>query len=217
MKILDIVLDLLFPPRCAFCRKLLNDGEKGICRACRRSLPYVPETAAREYRDIAKCVAPLYYEGSVRESLLRYKFAGLSAYGQVYAGLVARCVEESGISCDLVTWAPLSWRRLRKRGYDQARLIAEGAARELGLPCVKLLAKTRNNPPQSSLGSEEKRRANARGVYRCRDGAAVLGKRILIIDDIVTTGATLCECARVLRAAGAAEVFAAAAACGRDR
>jgi len=210
--ILTRVLDLLYPPRCAFCRKLLLDSESGVCRRCLKSLPRPPVGARREVRNTTFCVAPLLYEGTVRESLLRYKFHGLSAYGRVYADFLAKCIDENEISCDIITWVPLSRKRLRRRGYDQARILAEETAGRLGLPCEKLLEKRIDNKPQSSTGSMEKRMANARGVYACPDEERVRGKRILLIDDIVTTGATLSECAGVLKKTGCAEVYAAAAA-----
>ena len=77
MKPLDRVLDLLYPPRCTFCRRLLHDGdiESGVCRECRKILPYVPDgSQRRDVRNVELCVAPMYYKGSVRDSLLRYKF-----------------------------------------------------------------------------------------------------------------------------------------------
>ncbi len=213
MRFSDKLLDLLFPPRCAFCRKLLRESESGACRACRKKLPYVPEGTRNEsIRHVRFCVAPLYYGGSVRDSLLRYKFHGVTAYKNVYAELLADCVRDSGLDCDMITWAPLSKRRLRKRGYDQARLVAETAAKQLDKPCVRTLEKTRDNPPQSSLDGAEKRKANAAGVYRCMQADKIKGKTILIIDDIVTSGSTLSECAKVLRGAGAAEIYAAAVA-----
>ncbi len=213
MRFSDKLLDLLFPPRCAFCRKLLRESERGACRACRKKLPYVPEGTRKEsIRHVRVCAAPLYYEGSVRDSLLRYKFHGVTAYKNIYAELLADCVRDSGIDCDMITWAPLSKRRLRKRGYDQARLVAETAAKLLDKPCVRTLEKIRDNPPQSSLDGAEKRRANAAGVYRCTQADKIKGKTMLIIDDIVTTGSTLSECAKVLKGAGAAEIYAAAVA-----
>lgn len=219
MKPLDRVLDLLYPPRCTFCRRLLHDGdiESGVCRECRKILPYVPYgSQRRDVRNVELCVAPMYYEGSVRDSLLRYKFNGLTAYGRIYADFIAKSIDENQISCDIITWVPLSRRRLRKRGYDQARIIAEQLSAELGLPCVKLLDKNVDNPPQSGTGDAQARRANAAGVYSFRGAERISGLSVLLIDDIVTTGSTLAECAKVLRAAGCSAVYAAAAATRRD-
>lgn len=203
------LLDLLFPPRCPFCRALLKDGERTLCAACRKELPWTRGAAqCRRLRHVPRCFSPLLYEGAVRKSLLRYKFRGLSAYARNYSEILINCIDENRISCDIITWAPLGSRRLRKRGYDQSRLLAEGIASRRGWRCEKLLKKTRENPPQSGTGSPEKRRANVAGAYAVTDASLVAGKRILLVDDIVTSGATISECARVLKASGAAEISA---------
>ena len=213
MKLVDRLLDLLYPPRCLFCGKLLADSSVGVCTGCLGRIPRVPAGACRrDLKDIEWCAAPLYYQGRVRDALLRYKFDSVTAYGRIFADFMAKSIDEIEFSCDSITWVPLSRRRLRKRGYDQARILAEELADRLGLPCVQLIEKRVDNKPQSSTGNAEKRRENARGAYACPNPEAVRGKRILLVDDIVTTGATLSECARVLKEAGCAEIYAAAAA-----
>lgn len=210
------LLDLLFPPRCPFCRALLRDHEKLLCTSCRTSLPWTQGAAqSQRFRHLEACVSPLYYEGDVRRSLLRYKFHGLSVYAPKYAAVMAECVRENGLSFEKITWAPLGRKRLRKRGYDQARLLAEALGEELGLPCERLLEKTIDNPPQSGTASAKERRANVAGIYRFSGSVSVKGQSILLVDDIVTTGATLSECGRVLRAAGAKQISAATLARGR--
>ena len=213
MKLLSWLLDLVYPPRCAFCRRLLPDGVRGVCRFCEKKLPFVPpDGQVQSFRNVDKCLSPLYYEGSVRESLHRYKFSSLTAYADIYSEFMGKCIDENGISCDIITWIPLSRRRLRKRGYDQAELLARLIAKRQGFHCVRLLKKLRNNPPQSGTGSPEKRRANVKGIYSCIKPDLVKEKTILLIDDIVTTGATLSEAAGVLKKAGAAAVYCAAVA-----
>lgn len=209
-RFLDRLLDLIYPPRCAFCRRFLREGENGVCRFCRKK--YEGSCFRRDLPHVTFCVAPFRYEGPVRESILRYKFRGLTAYGAAYAEFLAKCIDESGISCDSITWVPLSRKRLRSRGYDQARILAEATAERLGLPCEKLLEKHVDTKPQSGMGDAQRRRENAKGVYACCTPERVNGRRILVIDDIVTTGATLSECAVTLKKAGCAEVWAAAAA-----
>ena len=207
MKCLAALLDLLYPSRCVFCRRLTQRGAL-ICPLCRNGLPETKANAVQHFPHLRLCASPLFYVGSVRSSLLRYKFGGASHYARLYGEYLAKCVDENKISCDSITWAPLSRQRLRRRGYDQARLLAEALAGELGLPCEAMLRKKRNNRPQSSTGSAEKRRRNVENVYALQDGAAVKGKRILLVDDIVTTGATLSACAKALKTGGAAEVCA---------
>ena len=205
MKILERILDLLFPRRCAFCHKLM-ETEGQICRDCGRKLPCTMGEGQRVRLREADCYAALYYEGDVRESLLRYKFRAARGYAKVYAEFLTKCVDENRISCDSITWTPLSRRRLRRRGYDQAELLARELSRRLELPCVRTLVKLRNNPAQSLTGDAARRRANVAGAYAAFDEGEIRGKRLLLVDDIVTTGATLSECVKVLKQAGAAEV-----------
>lgn len=211
--IINKLLNLLYPPKCMLCRKMLKENEIGICRECRKKLYIIPISEQR--RDIERielCVSPFRYEAEVRDSLLRYKFRGLTSYGKIYADFIAKAIDETRISCDIITWVPLSKKRLRKRGYDQAEIIAECLSEIIDVPCEKLLEKRVDNKPQSSTGSAEKRKANAAGVYSCPAPEKLTGKTVLLVDDIVTTGSTMSECAKVLIASGCVSVFGAAAA-----
>lgn len=217
MKLWNALLDLLYPPRCAFCHRLVASSTVTICEACRKNLPYTENRAQQKMNFVAACVSPLYYENDVRQSLLRYKFHGATGYASVYAPLVADCIRtQLDKEFDLITWVPLSRKRLRRRGYDQARLLAEAVAEALGTAAVGTLKKVRHTTAQSQTGSAEKRRANISGAYRVPDPAQIADKRILLIDDIVTTGSTLSECARTLGLAGAEQVVCATVARRRD-
>lgn len=217
MKAVTFLLDLLYPPRCAFCHAFLETSGEGVCAQCKTGLPFAQNGGRQRFSFVRACVSPLTYEGDVRESLLRYKFGGATGYAKVYGRLVADTVRtELAGEYDLVTWVPLSRKRLRARGYDQARLLARATAKELGLPLTPTLVKQRNTQPQSGTGDAAKRRANIAGAYRMKNGADVTGKRILLMDDIVTTGATLSECARVLGKAGAEQVVCATVARSAD-
>ena len=213
----ECVLDLLFPPRCPFCRAFLRDYEKDLCHKCAGSLPRVPESADRQdFRYIERCISPLYYTGKVRESLLRYKFGGLRVYAKTYAALMAERLEKRECSFDVITWVPLSAKRLRTRGYDQARLLAREIAKRCGVPHEQLLIKTTDTPAQSGTHSRQERKLNVKGVYRPDTLPMIQGKNILLVDDIVTTGSTLDECARVLKASGAKSVSAVTVARGAN-
>lgn len=207
MKLIDRVLELFYPTKCTFCHKLTG-GDK-VCKSCAEKLPLTTAGGqAQKFPFIGQCLSPLYYEGDVRKSLHRYKFGGLSHYCAVYAQFMAKSIDENRISCDIITWVPLSRKRLRQRGYDQAKLLADQLSEITGIECRRLLKKTRNNPAQSGTGGAEKRRANVSGVYTALSPEKISGKSILIVDDIVTTGATLSECGRMLMSAGAREVKA---------
>ena len=212
MKLFSSFLDLLFPPKCPFCGRVLD--VPGICDACQKAIPWTEgEEAVRRGPDGFRCAAPLRYEGLAKEGLHRFKFRKMPSAAGPIGELIAQCAAEhfSG-EFDTVTWVPVSARRLRQRGYDQARLLAESACRLWDARPLPLLRKTVHNPAQSGLQESAQRRANVLGVYEPADPERISGRRILLVDDICTTGATLGECVRVLREAGAADVVCAAAA-----
>jgi len=203
------VLDLFFPPRCAFCSSPKVKSDMLLCRECEAKLPY-SGALLREQRlpSLVGCYSPLLYKGSVRQSLLRFKFKGMYSYSETYAKLISKCIDECEVSCDIISWVPVSRLRLHARGYDQAQKIAQELAKLRGLPLERLVRKRRHNRRQSSISDASKRKANVSGVYECLKPQLVEGKCILLVDDIVTTGSTLSSCAETLKAAGAQSVEA---------
>ena len=217
MKLSEVVLNLLFPPKCPVCASVQDRA--GICAACEKKLPWTQEKdVLRKGPGSLRCAAPLWYEKGARDALLRLKFQGVPSAAEPLGELIARCAaEQFGGEFDTVTWVPVSKKRLRRRGYDQARLLAEAACRRWDVKPVQMLKKTVDNPPQSDIHDAAARRANVLGVYESVEGAEIAGKRILLVDDICTTGATLTECIRVLKDAGAAEVVCVSVALTRER
>lgn len=217
MGICSTLLDLLFPPRCTFCRRILKTGEKGMCASCKKNISRTKHGGAQGGDFFSVCVSPLYYEKSVRESILRYKFHDATGYANVYGGLIADCIRENlAGQYDIISWVPLSSKRLRKRGYDQSMLMAMSAALKLDDVAVELIVKHTDVPAQSGVGDAAKRRANISGVYTVADEELVRGKHVLLIDDIITTGATLSECAKTLKLFGAKSVVCATLARTRE-
>jgi len=214
MNILDTLLNLLFPAKCPFCGK--PQDAPGICPSCMETLPWTDEAhALREPVPGLRCAAPLWYENSVREGILRFKFHnGIGAAGPLGKLIAQTAAEHFSGGFDAVTWVPVSAKRLRQRGYDQSRLLAESACKRWGATPEQFLRKVRDNPAQSSLESAGERWKNTQGVYEAAGDPA--GRRVLLIDDICTTGSTLFSCASVLREAGAAEVVCAAVAFPRQ-
>ena len=153
-----------------------------------------------------------YYKDNVRRSILRYKFYGARSYAPVYGRLLAMKIQKEDLSFDVLTYVSTGWLRRLKRGYDHAALLAEAVGKELGITPIKTLQKIRQTKPQSRIKSEAARRANVLGAYRVIDPELVKGKRVLLLDDIITTGATVSECAKILLIAGAKEVYCAAVA-----
>ena len=215
MGLLDAALSLIFPHKCPFCGCVVN--KYGICGDCFKSLPRTGSNYKKKGDFFSGCVAPLYYEGNVRESLLRFKFSSCSHYAKSYAALVYECIEkEYPEGVDIVSWVPVSKKRMRSRGYDQAKLLAEEIAKLMGTTAVPVLEKHKHVAAQSGVGSADKRKANILGAYRVPNAELVENKKILLIDDIVTTGATLSECAKTLLKSGAQQIVCAAVARDRD-
>ena len=210
MSLLSRLLDLLYPPKCVFCRKLLTSKEKGWCTACEKKIPYYDDKRTGDY--FAFCVAPLEYRDDVREAIHRYKFSGLDCYAEVFAPLVAESLSYHGVQADVLTWVPVSRARKRERGYDQAEALCRSLSRLLGIPARPFLTKTVDNKAQSSLDALQ-RKANVLGVYGTKNEDEFAGKRVLLVDDVITTGSTMSECSRVLLTAGAIQVTCAAIAC----
>ena len=208
MKWNRILLDLLFPPKCVFCRELLDNSEALICPVCQRKLPWLAGNQAhRKLPVISDCVSALRFQENVRESIHRYKFNGKSWYSETYGVLLAQCVRDHlEERYDLISWVPVSRQRKRERGYDQSFLLAYEMGKILGQSPVELLKKMKHNQPQSGQKSESARRSNVKGAYIAIRKDTLTGKRILLVDDIVTTGETLLECARTLKAAGAGDI-----------
>lgn len=198
------VMDLLFPRRCPFCGKI--SGGALLCGPCADALPSTGEHPLLE-GTFGRCAAPLRYEGRVRDAVLDFKFHGNTGGLDCFAELLADCA--AGVysgEFDTVTWVPVSKERRRQRGFDQSYELARAVCRCWGVEPAETLRKVWDNPPQSGIQAAEERRANVLGVYEAV-APHVWGRRILLIDDVVTTGATLTECARVLRECGAAEVL----------
>jgi ComF family protein len=212
------MLRLLFPPKCVLCKTILSGSETDLCHNCRKEAPKFSR-AKSNIPFIAHWTALWYYKDNVRQSIHRFKFGNRRNYAAAYARLLGvRLLEVYSESFDILTWVPVSGLRKLKRGYDQSALLAKTLGQELGVPATDVLKKIRHTPPQSLLKDASARRANVLGAYKTRTNADLSGKRILLLDDVVTTGATASECAKMLLGAGAKEVcFAAVAAAFHDK
>ena len=210
MKWYHWLMELLFPSKCVLCGALLEKEETDLCKTCRNEAPEY-QNRKRRVQFLDSFTAVWYYEGKVRTSLLRFKFCGCRSYAGCYGRMLAmKILQTQPDGFDVLTWIPVSRLRKLRRGYDQVQLLAEAVGKELGVTPVPLLKKVRHNRPQSGISQEAARRANVLGAYRVTDPEAAAGKRILLLDDILTTGATAGEAARMLKTAGAKEIYCAA-------
>ena len=222
-------LDLLYPPRCVFCRAESVGGPPGevvVCTACCQRLtsdgprcPSCGEPAAaplpcrrcRGGTDRGGVAVLAGYDDEVRAAVLAAKRPGGELQAAGLATLLARQHRElfAAWRIDVVVPVPMHWLRRATRGTSSADLLARHLARRLELPCRGLVHRTRATRMQNELPPAE-RPANVRDAFRAMAGAA--GRRILLVDDVMTTGGTLAACRQALVAAGAASVDAAVAA-----
>ena len=215
---LEKLLDLLFPPKCAFCKSVLKDGEKEICGKCKKALPYIPDAHVIRKGDYGRCAVTFYYEDMVPKGIHGLKFEGRQHCAAHFAPYMAQTVAEhfSG-EFDAVTFVPISARRLRQRGYDQSALLAGEMAKLWGVEALPTLKKIRHTKAQSTIAAPEERRANVLGAYAPLENAEIKGRRLLLVDDVLTTGSTMSACVSVLRRAGAVNVVCAALATPREK
>jgi predicted amidophosphoribosyltransferase len=150
---------------------------------------------------VVRAVAACEYEGVARSLVLELKLGARRGAAAPLVEAMCRAARGAGVVGSLVTWVPGRRSEVRLRGYDHARLLAEGVAAALGLPAERLLDRVRPVEDQSTLGAVDRRR-NLRGAFEARRSLAP----VVLVDDLVTTGATATACARALGRAGAPTV-----------
>lgn len=213
--ILKNFIDLIYPPRCPICDMFVKDNDVP-CDSCRASLHVIEADAAFLHLPhlwTDRCLACFAYEGKLRDALHGFKYQKRLDQVRYFGGALARRAG-SFDGFDLVAPVPMHGRRLRERGFNQAALLARQVGKILGSDVdLGLLVRARDDGPQVGL-ERDLRLKNIKGAFdvsaRRRDRLA--GRAVLLIDDVVTTGATVNECARVLKGAGASKVYALAVA-----
>jgi ComF family protein len=217
----EYLLRLFFPPRCICCDMLLPlNASEQICGDCKESLPLLNRN---EYPNpagdsIGKIISAFDYEEGIRKAVHNLKFNDRPGNAAVLIDLSfpilerlllggqSPCIPSS--EYDIIIPIPIHFRRRQQRGYNQSELLAKSLAKRMGVVFYRsVLAKCLNTPPQSTLGRGE-RLKNLKEAFKVRHLDLIQGKRILLVDDVMTTGSTLEECGRALIEAGAVKVAA---------
>ncbi len=207
----DGLLRLVFPPRCAFCG---SRGTENVCPACEATLrtlrPPEGEPLRRLQEDwITAAVSVWQYRDLARSALLALKFRKARWRGAELARQLAACAAAASLPTpDVIVPVPDHWRTRLERPYSVPELLAERISRECGVPMdTRVLVKRYRTRPQHRL-SRELRRGNPVGAYRIRDPRRLAGRTVWLVDDVITTGFTMRECARMLWLYGAKQVVA---------
>ncbi len=212
-------LNILFPPRCIICGKFITKAY-GFCTDCEILTPKTEGTKEEhkfgdgklQYVDF--CASPFYYENGIRKALIRMKFQGKCAFAEAFADPMMQAFTNAFKNkayprAQAISWVPISVARSKERGYDQSKLLANHLGRIMDLPVLPTLKKVVNNPMQSSLKAKD-RKGNVLGVYELdrEFNAWTEMKAIILVDDIFTTGATINEAAKIIKAGGAENIYA---------
>ncbi len=218
--LLSGVLDFFYPPVCHVCRQPLGNATQLVCSRCWSGLPQYGEFRTQipaSKRHIDTIIVGLLGEGDpddpLNEIIHQLKYDRRTAHAQGLAhrlgGLLATYPWMKRI--DIIVPVPLHRSRIRSRGYNQSQLLADELGNLFGVPVVsKVLVRTRATQSQTRLTAQE-RQQNVKGAFKVPDPDVIVNRRILLVDDVVTTGCTLNECAKTLKKAGAREIQGAAA------
>ncbi len=213
MSILADITSLLLPRHCPVCRRRLGPAEPGLCPLCAMSLPRVQAAGLDDNAMLRRlwtrvpvehAFALLAYRHSspFHGLLVRIKYEGDTSLALGLGEWVGHEALLAGLSAhaDVLVPVPLTRRRMRERGYNQARLLAEGAAAVLHVPVEDMLVRQQQSSSQTTLSAEQ-RGFNASGLYEARVPQPYRGGHIVLVDDVMTTGSTLAQCAEAILAA----------------
>lgn len=210
MKWISDLIDLIFPRTCVVCGELLSPQEKDICINCLSTLPKIEKIHLDEIEksfwgkvEIERATSFMYYhKNSPYNNLIhRLKYKNSPDTGDRLAFLAAKEIAESGFfdDIDAIVPLPLSKRKMRQRGYNQCDYIAKGLSRATGIPVIKNAVKRLKSNETQTHKSRDERWQNVEGIFALSDATLIEGKHILLIDDILTTGATLASCAKSIQ------------------
>ncbi|MDR1392246.1 MAG: double zinc ribbon domain-containing protein [Clostridiales bacterium] len=229
---IKLILDVLYPPKCIFCEKILNVNKKTepICDVCLKHLPYcknyiccktcsVPIIKKNKFnlcdecliyeRNFKKNISVFLYIGKIRKTILRYKKMRKIFYSIFFAKLMSESVIEKykNINFDYIVTVPIAKKKLIERGFDQIHEISKYMEKYLNIKYLKHALKKSNNTHSQKGLNYYQRQISQAGKIKIKLPKKISNKTILIVDDVFTTGATIAECTKILKLCGAQDVY----------
>lgn len=207
MNLLEKVLDLIFLPKCGVCEKLGNDY---LCDSCYQKLKKIAIGKKKivEDKSYTEFMYLFDYQGIIQEKILQYKFHDKSYLDKMFGKLFVNYEKSCDFlkSYDIIIPVPIHTKRKTKRGYNQCELIAKYISKQLDMVMyTDVLVKKKDTISQSTLGRME-RKSNVKDAYKVQNIVKIKQKKIVILDDVYTTGSTIEECSKVLKSAGVSKI-----------
>lgn len=221
----EFILWLVLAKKCKYCNTLITKNED-LCDDCKENLPRIEGkrcefcgagkdrcTCKKHHKNFDGITSPFYYENSIKQGLQLLKFNNKSHLAYTFSEDMAKCVKEDfkDIKFDFICYVPFSPLQTTERSYNQSELLAEALSKRLEIPVKNALVKLFDVKSQHDMAIAQ-RKGNIHGIYDIKDGFSVKGKTILLVDDIMTTGETLNNCAVILKIRGTEKVYCVTAA-----
>lgn len=195
--VFDEILNIVYPPldRCINCNQ---PGYEGLCPICKAS---IKKLNLKEQNKISYGI----YGGILKKLILDFKYKKNFTAGYLLADLLMELIEENYIKADVICYIPMSKKSIKKRGFNQCKVIANNISKKIDIPVKNYLIKCKDNGEQKKLSKDE-RIINVKGVFKVKKNCDLLNKNIILLDDVITTGATVDECEKILKKSGANKI-----------
>ncbi len=197
LNIYNAILDIIYPPeeKCIVCG---IDGFIGLCPQCKNSI----KRATKKENSLSYG----FYGGVIKNLILKFKYENNFTAGNLLSNFLIEMVKEQDINADIICYVPMTKASEKKRGYNQCRLMARNLSNDINVPISNCLKKIKDTREQKTLTKEE-RMINVKGAFKVINSKDIKNKNIILIDDVMTTGATTEECRNILKKSGAKKII----------
>ena len=198
IKIYNGILDVIYPPeeKCIICDE---DGFIGICPCCKS---YIKVSNVNDSDNMSYG----FYGGALKKLILEFKYRGNFIAGDILSKFLLEIINKEKINGDIICYVPMTKKSIKRRGFNQCKVIANNISLYTGIDVSNCIKKVKDTREQKTL-SKEARNINVKGVFAISNDCDIRGKNVILIDDVMTTGATVNECKNILKKSGANKIF----------